>query len=114
MANLKTKHMKMRILYEIAQKEEIERDQLEAQGLSPEEINSTIKMRKTENFGSTKFNKTLPFEERDAIIKNLTATNIGLPATHLIKPSAKLMNEEIEKNFLSDKSNKLKGEVKSN
>jgi len=105
MAAFKAKQMKIRILCERAEKEEIEREYLEAQGLTEQQIDETIKMRKTQNFRTPQ--QTLPFDEKNKVIKNLHATNLGLTETHLAKSATKAMMEDVERKFAKAKAKKL-------
>jgi len=105
MAHFNARQMKIRILCDRAEKEEIEKEKLEEQGLSEKEIEETIKMRKTQTFHNT--GQTLPFDEKEQVIKTLHATNLGLPGTHLIKSSTKAMMDDMERKVAKQKAKKV-------
>jgi hypothetical protein len=104
MASFKNKHIKIRLLCERAEQEESLRETLEAQGLTQDQIDQTIRAQRSTGFKPV--HENLPWEEDKKVITTLHATNSGLPGTHLVKSSTKDMMEKTQRKY--DKYNAQK------
>ncbi len=104
MAFFKNKQIKIKLLCERAEKEDIIREELLAEGLSTHEIEKYIQDKRLEKY--RKPAGTLPWDESSATVKMMSATNIGLADAHKVASTAKDMNNRVEKRYNKYKTEK--------
>jgi len=104
MAAFANKQIKMKLLCDRAEREELAREELAAKGLPSYEIDAIIQQKRLEKFRST--NSTLPWKENAEVVKILSTTNIGLADTHKVKTATQDMMAPVQKKY--DKYRSLK------
>ena len=97
MASFKNKHIKMKILCNRAEQEEIIREQLEEQDVPDNEIEKIIREKRAEGFKTAQVDE--PWSEKNKVITSLHATNSGLPGTHQVLSSTKDMFAKVQKKY---------------
>jgi len=104
MAYRKAKEIKMRLLCERAEKEDILREQLHDKGLHTKEIEDYIQNKRMEPYRRP--SGTHPIDENLKVIETLNHTTLGLPGTHKVISSTKDQYVKAQKKF--DKYKTLK------
>lgn len=105
MAHFKNKQIKINLLCERAQKEDILREELLDQGLPNHEIDKIIQNKRTEKYRVN--NHVNPWDETTKTVKLLSTTNIGLSDTHLVKTEAQEMQALVQQKFDKHKQQKF-------
>ena len=104
MAAFRAKQAKIKLLCERAEQDEVQREELESRGLSRHEIDRAIQESRLEKFRPRK--ETNPWDEMTKVAPTLTATNIGLVNTHLVKTTTQDLYAPVQKKVEKYKAQK--------
>jgi len=108
MAAFKAKQIKIKLLCDRAEKEDIQREELAEAGLSIPEIERTIQKSRLEKYRPTNTNPN-PWEESHKVVGGVNNINFGLTDTHLVKTTTRDFYAPVQKKFDKYKSRKLTG-----
>jgi hypothetical protein len=97
MANFNNRQTKIRIQCERAQKEDVERERMAAEGFTNHEIEDYIQNKRMQPF--RKPLTVHPMDENRHVVNPVDLTSTGLPGTHLVKSAAKDFNTRAQKKY---------------